>query len=263
MFHSRAHELAVDVRVPDPLWRTALLYLRLGVAHILTGYDHLSFLLALLLAAGLRTRTALRSDVVAQAATPRQALRSTVAIVSAFTVAHSLTLFTQVLHPGWLSTRWVEPAIALSVAYVGFENLVPRAPRALYGRWLLVFGFGLVHGLGFASVLREIGLPRRGLVLSLLCFNLGVELGQLLVVGLVLPMVVASRPPRPARVRALGTSARLRPHRHVRHDLAGRPAGGAVKSARRSVTALRTRPSRPGSDRSRSFRTPESPISVA
>jgi hydrogenase/urease accessory protein HupE len=195
VFHNLAHELTVDLRVPEPLWRSALLYLRLGVAHILTGYDHLSFLLALLLAAGLRTRTSRRRNSAAQAATPRQALRSTVAIVSAFTVAHSLTLITQVLHPGWLSTRWVEPAIALSVAYVGFENLVPRAPS---GRWLLVFTFGLVHGLGFASVLREIGLPRRGLVLSLLSFNLGVELGQLLVVGLVLPVVVASarRAPR-------------------------------------------------------------------
>jgi hydrogenase/urease accessory protein HupE len=188
VFHNLAHEIAVDVRVPEPIWRSALLYLRLGVAHILTGYDHLSFLLALLLAAGLRKRTSVRGDGVAEAATARQALRSTVAIVSAFTVAHSLTLITQVLHPGWLSTRWVEPAIALSVAYVGFENFVPRAPR---GRWLLVFIFGLVHGLGFASVLREIGLPRRGLLVSLLSFNLGVELGQLLVVGLVLPIVIA------------------------------------------------------------------------
>jgi len=195
VFHNLAHEIAVDVRVPEPLWRSALLYLRLGVAHILTGYDHLSFLMALLLAAGLRTRTSRRTGVVAEAATPRQALRGTVAIVSAFTVAHSLTLVTQVLHPGWLSTRWVEPAIAFSVAYVGFENLIPRAPR---GRWLLVFGFGLVHGLGFASVLREIGLPRRGLLLSLLSFSLGVALGQLLVVGLVLPIVVtcARRAPR-------------------------------------------------------------------
>jgi hypothetical protein len=195
VFHNLAHEIAVDVRVPAPLWRTALLYLRLGVAHILTGYDHLSFLMALLLAAGLRTRTSPHRNTVAEAATPRQALRGTVAIVSAFTVAHSLTLITQVLRPGWLSTRWVEPAIAFSVAYVGFENLVPRAPR---GRWLLVFGFGLVHGLGFASVLREIGLPRRGLLLSLLSFNLGVELGQLLVVGLALPIVVtcARRAPR-------------------------------------------------------------------
>ena len=195
VFHNLAHEIAVDVRVPAPLWRSAVLYLRLGVAHILSGYDHLSFLMALLLAAGLRTRTSRRREVVAEAATPQQALRGTVAIVSAFTVAHSLTLITQVLHPGWLSTRWVEPAIAFSVAYVGFENLIPRAPR---GRWLLVFGFGLVHGLGFASVLREIGLPRRGLLLSLLSFNLGVELGQLLVVGLALPIVVtcARRAPR-------------------------------------------------------------------
>ena len=194
VFHDLAHEIAVDVRVPEPLWRTALLYLRLGVAHILTGYDHLSFLMALLLAAGLRTRTSRRRDLVAEASTPRQALRRTVAIVSAFTVAHSITLVTQVLHPGWLSTRWVEPAIAFSVAYVGFENLVRRAPRAmcgLGGRRLLVFTFGLMHGLGFASVLREIGLPRRGLLLSLLSFNLGVELGQLLVVGLALPIVVA------------------------------------------------------------------------
>jgi HupE / UreJ protein len=187
VFHNLAHEIAVDVHLPVPLWRSALTYLRLGVAHILTGYDHLAFLAALLLGAGLQTRT--RGATVAEAATPRQAIRGTIAVVSAFTVAHSITLATQVLRPGLLGTRWVEPAIAFSVAYVGFENLVPRAPR---GRWLLVFGFGLVHGLGFASVLREIGLPRRGLLLSLLSFNLGVELGQLLVVGLALPIVVAS-----------------------------------------------------------------------
>ncbi|HEY6475081.1 MAG TPA: HupE/UreJ family protein [Polyangia bacterium] len=186
VFHNLAHEIAVDVHLPEPLWKSALTYLRLGVAHILTGYDHLAFLAALLLGAGLQART--RGATVAEAATPRQAIRGTIAVVSAFTVAHSLTLVTQVLRPGLLGTRWVEPAIAFSVAYVGFENLVPRAPR---GRWLLVFGFGLVHGLGFASVLREIGLPRRGLLLSLLSFNLGVELGQLLVVGLALPIVVA------------------------------------------------------------------------
>lgn len=199
VFHNLAHEIAVDVRLPEPLWRSALLYLRLGVAHILTGYDHLSFLMALLLAAALRTRT--RGDTVATAATPRQAVRGTVAVVSAFTVAHSLTLVSQALHPGWISTRWVEPAIAFSVAYVGFENLLPRPPR---GRWLLVFGFGLVHGLGFASVLREIGLPRRGLLLSLLSFNLGVELGQLLVVALALPMIVAAARRSPRRFERAG-----------------------------------------------------------
>ncbi len=193
VFQDRQREIAVDVRAPESLRRNALLYLRLGVAHILTGYDHLAFLMALLLAAGLRERTA--PGRIAAAASRREAVRGTVTIVSAFTVAHSITLITQVLHPGWISTRWVEPAIAFSVAYVGFENLLPRRPR---GRWLLVFGFGLVHGLGFASVLREIGLPRRGLVLSLVSFNLGVELGQLLVVGLALPIIVvaARRSPR-------------------------------------------------------------------
>ena len=185
VFHNLAHEIAVDVRVPEPLWRSALLYLRLGVAHILTGYDHLSFLLALLLAAGLRSepRAARRSGGDA-----RQALRSTVAIVSAFTVAHSLTLITQVLHPGLV----LHPLGRAGHRLVGRLRRLrePAAAPAIAARWLLVFAFGLVHGLGFASVLREIGLPRRGLVLSLLSFNFGVELGQLLVVGLVLPIVV-------------------------------------------------------------------------
>jgi hypothetical protein len=202
VFHNLAHEIAVDVRVPEPLWKTALTYLRLGIAHILTGYDHLAFLTALLLGAGLRTRT--RGATVAAAATPRQAIRGTIAVVSAFTVAHSITLVTQVLRPGLLSARWVEPAIAFSVAYVGFENLVPRAPR---GRWVLVFGFGLVHGLGFASVLREIGLPRRGLLLALVSFNLGVELGQLLVVGLALPIVVACARRSPRAFERWGAGA--------------------------------------------------------
>jgi hypothetical protein len=199
VFQDRQREISVEVRAPESLWRNAALYLRLGVAHILTGTDHLAFLLALLLAAGLRQRTT--GDRIATAASPRQAIRSTLGIVSAFTVAHSLTLITQVLHPGWIATRWVEPAIAFSVAFVGFENLLPRRPR---GRWLLVFGFGLVHGLGFASVLRQIGLPRRGLVLSLVSFNLGVELGQLLIVGLALPIIVTAARSAPRRFERWG-----------------------------------------------------------
>jgi hypothetical protein len=183
VFYDRQREVTLDVRQPDPLWRTALIYLRLGTAHILTGADHLAFLAALLLAAAVRGRRP------AHPASNRQAIAATLGIVSAFTVAHSITLAAQVLHPGLVPTRWVEPAIAFSVAFVALENLLPRAPR---GRWALVFGFGLVHGLGFASALREIGLPRRGLVLSLVSFNLGVELGQLLVVALALPILVAA-----------------------------------------------------------------------
>ncbi|MFL5305686.1 MAG: HupE/UreJ family protein [Polyangia bacterium] len=183
VFYDRQREVAIDVQQPPPAWQTAAVYVRLGVAHILTGADHLAFLAALLLAAAVRGRRP------AHAASPGESIRSAAAIVSAFTVAHSITLATQVLRPGTVPTRWVEPAIAFSVAVVALENLLPRPPRA---RWALVFAFGLVHGLGFASALREIGLPRRGLVLALVSFNIGVELGQLLVVGLALPLLVAA-----------------------------------------------------------------------
>ena len=119
-------------------------------------------------------------------------------------MARSITLATQVLRPGTVPTRWVEPAIAFSVAVVALENLLPRPPRA---RWALVFAFGLVHGLGFASALREIGLPRHGLVLALVSFNAGVELGQLLVVGLALPLLVAAARRNAARYERWGLRA--------------------------------------------------------
>lgn len=193
VFREGLREVSLGSDEQPSLWRSAFVYLRLGVFHILTGYDHLSFLMALLLGAALCERTTAQS--VAAASPARQALWGTARAISAFTVAHSITLILQVMRPGWISTRWVEPAIAFSVAYVGFENLVRRPPRY---RWLLVFGFGLVHGLGFASVLQEIGLPRRGVVLSLLSFNLGVELGQLLVLAVTFPLIiaVARRAPR-------------------------------------------------------------------
>jgi hydrogenase/urease accessory protein HupE len=212
VFRSGLRQIAVGPREEPSAWRSGLLYLRLGILHILTGYDHLSFLMAVLLGAALSQRTTAHSEVAA--ASLREALTRAAAAISAFTVAHSVSLIAQVLRPGWITTRWVEPAIALSVAYVGFENLIPRAPRH---RALLVFGFGLVHGLGFASVLREIGLPRRALVLCLLSFNLGVELGQLLVLALTFPLILmaARRAPRrferwglqlgSAAIAALGT----------------------------------------------------------
>jgi hypothetical protein len=145
-------------------------YLVLGIEHIFTGYDHLAFLFGLLAVAGF--------DKL------RSGLRYVLGVVTAFTVAHSLTLISAGL--GWfrLPSSYVEPAIALSIAYVAVENLLVAQPRH---RWLETFGFGLVHGFGFASVLRDIGLPPRGLVLSLLSFNVGVEAGQLAVVSLVAP----------------------------------------------------------------------------
>ena len=138
-------------------------YTVLGVEHILTGYDHLAFVLSLLFLVGFRRRL--------------------VATITAFTLAHSVTLALSAL--GWLTLRSppVEATIALSIMLVAGEAL-HRQPT-LSRRWpaLVAFLFGLVHGLGFAGALQEIGLPQNHLPAALLTFNLGVEMGQLLVVG--------------------------------------------------------------------------------
>jgi hypothetical protein len=176
-------------------WSSAGAYLRLGIEHIFTGYDHLAFLAALLLATGLKRGAGARAAVPSGR---REALREVLKIVTAFTVAHSITLILSTLRPGLIPTAWVEPAIALSIAYVAVENVVAPARRR---RWLVAFGFGLVHGLGFSSVLREVGLPPRGLVLSLLAFNVGVEIGQLVTVAVVLPLVLLGARRRPLEFR--------------------------------------------------------------
>ena len=190
----RARDRTYAAGAARSIWSSAREYLGLGVEHIFTGYDHLAFLAALLLGTGLASRSG--GGVPPRANATRPALRAALEIVTAFSVAHSLTLIVSTLRPGLVRTAWVEPAIAASIAYVGVENLIPRAPRR---RPLVVFAFGLVHGLGFSSVLREIGLPARGLVLSLVAFNLGVELGQLAVVSLLLPLVLVAARRRPAR----------------------------------------------------------------
>ncbi|MET0981731.1 MAG: HupE/UreJ family protein, partial [Telluria sp.] len=111
-------------------------------------------------------------------------------IVTAFTLAHSLTLSLAVLGALSLPSRLVESAIAASVVLAALNNLWP-----LYHRWraLVAFGFGLIHGFGFASVLADLGLPQGALVLSLVGFNVGVELGQLAIVALFLPLAFALR----------------------------------------------------------------------
>jgi hydrogenase/urease accessory protein HupE len=145
-------------------------FIRLGVEHIWTGYDHLLFLFALLVVC--------------------RSFRSIVAIVSCFTLAHSLTLALATLEIVNLPSRLVEPAIAASIVYVGAENLLRRGaePR---GRWALTFAFGLIHGFGFASVLRDLGVGRgaQGIAMPLFTFNLGVEIGQIVVAAVVLPIV--------------------------------------------------------------------------
>jgi hypothetical protein len=143
-------------------------YTVLGIGHILSGFDHLLFVLALLFLVGFN--------------------RQLVLALTAFTLAHSLTLGLSAL--GWLTLRRppVEAAIALSIVLVAAEALHNKP--TLSRRWpaLVAFLFGLVHGLGFAGALREIGLPQNHLLVALLTFNVGVELGQLLVVAAAYPV---------------------------------------------------------------------------
>jgi hydrogenase/urease accessory protein HupE len=137
----------------------ALEYLKLGIEHILGGADHLLFLLGVVLLPA--------------------SLRSLLLAVTAFTLSHSLTLVLSTLGLVRVSGAWVEPLIALSVAYIGVENWFSKDATR---RWRLTFAFGLVHGLGFATALRDVGVPPNRLPVALACFNVGVEIGQLLVV---------------------------------------------------------------------------------
>jgi hypothetical protein len=164
----------------------ALAYLLQGVHHIWEGIDHLLFLLSLLLPAVLVWRNGGWAPVV----TFRAAAADAAWIVTAFTVAHSITLTLAVVGVVSLPSRLVESAIALSVVLAAMNN-VWRVVR--HGRSLAAFGFGLIHGFGFAGALGELGLPDEALALSLASFNIGVEAGQLAVVGVFLPLAFAVR----------------------------------------------------------------------
>ena len=157
-----------------------------GVWHILNGYDHVLFLLTLLLPAVVRYG--------ADGWEPRESLRDTsldvLQVVTAFTLAHSLTLSLAVLGLVHLPARWVESGIALTVMLGALNNLRPVIVRR---RWAVAFAFGLVHGFGFASVLADLGLHGANLALSLVGFNTGVEIGQLLLVLAVLPLAFLAR----------------------------------------------------------------------
>jgi len=144
-------------------------FLAMGVAHIWTGYDHLLFLFGLL------------------AVTRR--LSTVFKIITCFTVAHSLTLAVAALNLVAIPSRIVEPMIAASIVFVGVENFLRNGEPK--GRWLLTFAFGLIHGFGFASALRETGVGAHsgGVALPLVSFNLGIELGQIAIAALVLPLI--------------------------------------------------------------------------
>ncbi|HEX8144108.1 MAG TPA: HupE/UreJ family protein [Pyrinomonadaceae bacterium] len=174
----KAESPSMEVALPSEASRRAVAvaqgssfktFLKLGVEHILTGYDHLLFLCGLLVVC--------------------RRFKSMAAIITCFTLAHSITLALAALDLITISGRIVEPLIAASIVFVGLENLLRRdEPR---WRWALTFAFGLIHGFGFAGVLKEVGLGSAGsgLLVPLFSFNLGVELGQIAVTAIVLPLL--------------------------------------------------------------------------
>jgi hydrogenase/urease accessory protein HupE len=141
----------------------ALSFFKLGIEHLLTGYDHILFLLTVIIA---------------------MSLLDTIKAVTAFTVAHSLTMALAFLNLVSLPSTIVEPLIALTIIYVSVENILTKNVRK---RWLLTGLFGLVHGLGFVGALKAITVSRDELLLSLFSFNIGIEAGQLLVIAISIP----------------------------------------------------------------------------
>jgi len=152
-------------------------FIEMGIAHILSGPDHILFVIGLILAGG--------------------GFRRLLAIVSAFTLAHSITLSATALGVASLSPSIVEPVIAFSILVVGVENLLTGKPKFAH-RAAMAFGFGFFHGFGFAGALTESGLPSNAIAASLAAFNVGVELGQGLIVALTVPLLTwtAKRYPR-------------------------------------------------------------------
>ena len=157
-------------------WAVAATYLKLGVEHILLGIDHLLFVLALILVA--------------------RNTRELIKAITAFTVAHSITLAAAALGFVHAPPKPVEAAIALSIAFVALEIVRARDGEsgiAARAPWIVAFAFGLLHGFGFAGALSEIGLPAGNIPVALLFFNVGVEVGQLLFVAVVLSLAALVR----------------------------------------------------------------------
>lgn len=163
-----------------------LAFARQGVWHIWIGFDHILFLLSLLLPAVMFYRRGCWQSVERF----RPALWDVVRVVTAFTVAHSITLSLAALEVVSLPSPLVESTIALSVVLAALNNMRPVVEEH---RWLMAFAFGLIHGFGFASVLADLGLPRGSLLLALVGFNLGVEAGQLAIVAVFLPLAFLLR----------------------------------------------------------------------
>ena len=173
-------------------WKQFVDYANEGVWHIWTGYDHILFLLSLLLPAVL-----VRATVPGERWEPTPSFRAAfvdvLKVVTAFTLAHSITLSLAALSIVSLPSRLVESCIAASVVLAALNNVRPVVYR---GRWVIAFFFGLIHGFGFASVLADLGLPQESLLLALVAFNVGVEVGQLAIVAVFLPIAYRLRTTR-------------------------------------------------------------------
>lgn len=171
----------------NPDWLTEFKnYVVEGMWHIWKGYDHILFLISLLLPAVL-VREANKWQ-------PSPSFKSTlidvIKVVTAFTIAHSITLTLATLHVVSLPSRWVEAAIAASVVVAALNNIYPSI---LKQRWMAAFAFGLIHGFGFAAVLSDLGLQNSALIIALVGFNLGVEIGQIGILSIYLPISYAIR----------------------------------------------------------------------
>ncbi|MBJ6724229.1 HupE/UreJ family protein [Geomesophilobacter sediminis] len=162
---SRTPAGAAPGRITSP-WSIAASFIPLGIEHILTGYDHIAFLLGLIVI-GLSVREVLK-------------------VITAFTLAHSITLLLAALQVISLNSRFVESVIAISICYIALENLFKKEVKY---RWVITFCFGLIHGFGFASALQELIVGKPNLVVSVISFNLGVEAGQLMIFFILLPVL--------------------------------------------------------------------------
>lgn len=164
-----ASNTTITLSAPAPsLFSTMQRYLITGIEHIFLGYDHIAFLVAVVLWA--------------------RRLVPVIKIVTAFTIAHSITLSLAALNIVVIPSSVVEPAIAASIVFVAVENFLSRDVDR---RWRIAFVFGLVHGFGFAGALREVGLPANAIVTALAAFNVGVEIGQVAIVSIVVPTLIA------------------------------------------------------------------------
>ena len=177
----------LTISAPAPsVWSTMQRYLVTGIEHIFLGYDHIAFLVAIVLWA--------------------RRLVPVIKVVTAFTIAHSITLSLAALQIVVIPSAIVEPAIAASIIFVAVENFFSRN---VDGRWRVTFAFGLIHGFGFAGALQEMGLPANAVVPALAAFNIGVEIGQVAIVSIVVPVLIlldrlfAADRTKPVRAAAL------------------------------------------------------------